>query len=132
MVSRTLNRIPLRNGQHEIHRRTGRRHKGHIAPGVAQASRSHGNGFRPTEQESSRHQQAEQGNDNGAERVDVDEWVERQPAVFPSRAVSIIIGDPAVSILMQDHGHHERKNHIGQGVKELDHESEYRNLNPVG
>ena len=110
------------NGQDEVHGRTGRRHEGHVAPGIAQASRRHGNGFRPTEQEASGHQQAEQGNDNRAEPVDVDEGIERQPAVFPSRGVSVIIGDPTVRILMQDHGQHERKDHVGQGMKKLGHE----------
>jgi hypothetical protein len=57
--------------------------------------------------ETSRHQQAEQRQDNGSERIDVCRWIHREATEFGGW-IAASIGDPTMGILVQDHGKEER------------------------
>lgn len=107
------------DGQREIHGRPRRRDKRHVAAWLVHKARVDGDRLGPAEEEPSRHQQAEQRQDDGSEWVDVRQWIHRQPALQFCGGIAAPIGDPAVGVFMQDHGEEERERHVGNRVEDL-------------
>ncbi len=75
--------------------------------------------FGPAEKESSRHQQAEQRQDDGSEGIDVCQRIHGEPALEFGGRIAASIGDPAMGVFVQDHGEEERKRHVGNRVEDL-------------
>jgi hypothetical protein len=76
-------------------------------------------GLGPPEKESSRHQQAEQRQDDGSEGIDVCQRIHGKPALEFGGWIAAPIGDPAMGVFMQDHGEEEGERHVGNRVEDL-------------
>jgi len=73
----------------------------------------------PSEKESSRHNQAEQREEDGSERIEVCQWIHREATLKFGGWIAAPIGDPAMGVFVQYHGKEERERHVGYRVENL-------------
>jgi hypothetical protein len=75
--------------------------------------------FGPAEEESSGHEEAEQGQDDGSEGIDVCQRIHSESALELGGRITASIGDPSMGVFVQDHGEEEWESHVGKGVENL-------------
>ena len=91
-------------GDGQVRDRTGRGDQHHVALGIAQAREVHRYGLRPTEEKSRVTDQQQQRQDHAAERIDVRQRVQSQPAGALRGVVAERVGRVAVRDFVEDHG----------------------------
>jgi len=107
------------DGQRKVHGRPCRRDECHVATGLVHKARVDRDRLGPPEKESSRHNQAEQRQDDGSEGIDVRQWIHGEPTLEFGGWIAAPIGDPTVGVFVQYHGKKERERHVGYRVENL-------------